>query len=141
MNVKNILENYNDYKAEIPILEIKIKELESEMCDIRSANLDGMPKAQGFVASNLEENIIRLQDKITTKHDRINKIKEDLNVTESLIKTLKKYNQEIIELRYIHKISIEEIATKKERGYNSIQKTIEISINKMQKKYDKITNF
>lgn len=41
--------------------------------------------------------------------------KNKIKIVEDLVKTLKKYNQDIIDMRFYQKISIEEIATKKEQ--------------------------
>lgn len=49
MNVQEVLENYNTYKARISITEAEIQELENEIIDIKSANLDGMPKAKDML--------------------------------------------------------------------------------------------
>ena len=137
MNVQEVLENYNTYKARISITESEIQELENEIVDIKSANLDGMPKAKGYVESSVENQVIERQDKISDKRRYIKSLELKIKVVENLVKTLKKYNQDIIELRFYSMISIEEIATKKDRGYGAIQKTIERSIAKMQREYNK----
>ena len=62
---------------------------------------------------------------------------KDLKLINYYRKTLKKYNQDIIEMKYYQMMSIEEIATKKDRGYGAIQKTIDRSIKIMQKEYNK----
>ena len=67
MNVQEVLENYNTYKARISITESEIQELENEIIDIKSANLDGMPKAKGYVESSIEKQVIERQDKIADK--------------------------------------------------------------------------
>ena len=59
MNVQEVLENYNTYKARISITESEIQELENEIVDIKSANLDGMPKAKGYVESSIEKQVIK----------------------------------------------------------------------------------
>lgn len=137
MNIQEVLENYNTYKFRISMIEKEIQELNDEIIDIKSANLDGMPKAKGYVQSNLETQIIEKQDKIEQRERFIKKIKLKIKVVEDLVKTLKKYNQDIIDMRYYQMMSIEEIATKKDRSYGAIQKTIDRSINFMQKKYNK----
>ena len=137
MNVQEVLENYNTYKARISITESEIQELENEIIDIKSANLDGMPKAKGYVESSVENQVIERQDKISDKRRYIKSLELKIKVVENLVKTLKKYNQDIIELRFYSMISIEEIATKKDRGYGAIQKTIERSIAQMQREYNK----
>ena len=137
MNVQEVLENYNTYKARISITESEIQELENEIIDIKSANLDGMPKPKGFVSSNIENYIAEKQEKIEQKQRYIERTKTKIKIVEDLVKTLKKYNQDIIDMRYYQMLSIEEIAVKKDRGYGAIQKTIDRSIRIMQKEYNK----
>lgn len=137
MNVQEVLENYNTYKARISIMEAEIQELENEIIDIKSSSLDGMPKAKGYVQSNIENQVIEREDKISEKKRTIRSLQSKLKIVEDLVKTLKKYNQDIIEMKYYQMISIEEIATRKDRGYGAIQKTIERSMAKMQREYNK----
>lgn len=137
MNVQEVLENYNTYKARISITESEIQELENEIVDIKSANLDGMPKAKGYVESSIEKQVIERQDKIAEKKRNIKKLQLKIKVVEDLVKTLKKYNQDIIELRFYSMNSIEEIAVKMNKTYGGITKTIKNSISKMQREYNK----
>lgn len=137
INVQEVLENYNTYKARISITEAEIEELENEIVDIRSASLDGMPKSKGFVESNIENQVIERQSKIGDKQRYIKNLRLKIKVIEDLVKTLKKYNQDIIEMRYYQMISIEEIAVKKERTRGAISKMIDKSIGKMQREYNK----
>ena len=137
MNIQEILENYNTYKFRISVLEARIQEIEDEVIDIRGAKLDGMPKVKGYVESSIEVEIIEKHNKIEEKEREIKKIKLELKVVEDLVRTLKKYNQDVIEMRYYQKMSIEEIAAKKGKEYGAIQKTIERSIEKMQREYNK----
>ena len=71
MNVQEVLENYNTYKARISIMEAEIQELENEIIDIKSSSLDGMPKAKGYVQSNIENQVIEREDKISEKKRNI----------------------------------------------------------------------
>ena len=137
MEVKEVLDNYNNYIARIAILKKQIYELEERRYSLQSANLDGMPKPKGYTTSRLEEKVVNIQDKIDKKNNDIKELEINLNVVKTLIKTLRRYNQELIEWRYIDRMTIEEIANKKDRPYDSIQKTITISIGKMQKEYDR----
>lgn len=137
MKVQEVLENYNSLKVSITITEGEIQELKDEVLDCKSANLDGMPKAKGFTTSNIETYIAEKEEKIDKKQRYIERTKTKLKIVEDLVKTLKKYNQDIIDMRYYQMISIEEIATKKNRGYGAIQKTIDRSIRIMQKEYNK----
>lgn len=137
MNVQEVLENYNTYKARISITEAEIQELENEIVDIKSAKLDGMPKAKGYVESSIENQVIEKQDKISDKKRYIKSLELKIKVVENLVKTLKKYNQDIIELRFYSMNSIEEIAVKMNKTYGGITKTIKNSIAKMQREYNK----
>lgn len=137
MKVQEVLENYNSLKASITITEGEIQELENEILDCKSLNLDGMPKPKGFVTSNIEAYVAEKQEKIEQKQRYIDRTKTKIKIVEDLVKTLKKYNQDIIDMRYYQMLSIEEIAVKKDRGYGAIQKTIDRSIRFMQKEYNK----
>ena len=137
MNVQEVLENYNTYKARISITEAEIQELENEIVDIKSANLDGMPKAKGYVESSIEKQVIEKQDKISDKRRYIKSLELKIKVVENLVKTLKKYNQDIIALRFYSMNSIEEIAVKMNKTYGGITKTIKNSVAKMQREYNK----
>lgn len=137
MKVQEVLENYNSLKASITIVEGEIQELENEILDCKSSNLDGMPKAKGFTSSNIENFVAEKQEKIEKKKRYIKWTEIKLKIVEDLVKTLKKYNQDIIEMKYYQMMSIEEIATKKDRGYGAIQKTIDRSIKIMQREYNK----
>ena len=137
MNVQEVLENYNTYKARISIMEAEIQELENEIIDIKSSSLDGMSKAKGYVQSNIENQVIEREDKISEKKRNIKNLQLKIKVVEDLVKTLKKYNQDIIELRFYSMNSIEEIAVKMNKTYGGITKTIKNSISKMQREYNK----
>lgn len=137
MKVQEVLENYNSLKASITIVEGEIQELENEILECKSSNLDGMPKAKGFTSSNIENFVAEKQEKIEKKRWYIKRTEMKLKIVENLVKTLKKYNQDIIEMKYYQMMSIEEIATKKDRGYGAIQKTIDRSIKIMQREYNK----
>jgi len=137
MNVQEVLENYNTYKARISIMEAEIQELENEIIDIKSSSLDGMPKAKGYVQSNIENQVIEREDKISEKKRNIKKLQLKIKVVEDLVKTLKKYNQDIIALRFYSMNSIEEIAVKMNKTYDAITKAIKNSVAKMQREYNK----
>ena len=133
MNVKEVLENYNIYKLRITIKEKEIDKLKDELYGLQSQKLDGMPKPKGFTTSKIEEMIIRVESKISKKEEYINELKNNIRIVDELIKILKKDSQDIVKMRYIQKMSIEEIANKKNRDYSTITRIIRKSINKMQK--------
>ncbi len=137
INVQEVLENYNTYKFKISAMEAEIEELYDEIIDIRGANLDGLPKPTGYVQSNLEIQVIEKQTKIQQREKFVKKLKIKLKIVEDLVKTLKKYNQDVIKLRFYDMESIEEIAVKKNKTYGAITITIKNSIAKMQREYNK----
>lgn len=137
MKVQETLENYNVYKARISMVEAEIKELEDEVIEIKSANLDGMPKAKGFVESNLENQVVEKEEKIEKKKKYKEKLEYIIKITEDLVKTLKKYNQDVIEMRFYAMMSIEEIAVKKDKTYGAVKKAIDRSIRILQREYDR----
>ena len=137
INVQEVLENYNTYKFKISAMEAEIEELYDEIIDIRGANLDGLPKPTGYVQSNLEIQVIEKQTKIQQREKFVKKLKIKLKIVEDLVKTLKKYNQDVIKLRFYDMESIEEIAVKKNKTYGAITTTIKNSIAKMQREYNK----
>ena len=91
MNIQEVLENYNTYKFKISMVEAEIQDLNDEIVDIKSANLDGMPKAKGYVQSSIENQIIEKQEKIEQRERFIKRLKQKLKIVEDLVKTLKKY--------------------------------------------------
>ena len=136
MNIQETLENYNSMKARISILQAEIEKTNNEIIDLQRMQLDGLPKATGFVESSLENQVIKKQERIENKERIIKELKFKIDIVEKLVRTLKKTNQDIIEMRYYMKMSIEQIATQKDRTYNTIAKIIQKSITKMQKEYD-----
>ena len=124
INVQEVLENYNTYKFRISATEAEIEELNDEIIDIKSANMDGLPKPKGYVQSGIETQVIEKQTKIEQREKFIKKLKIKLRIVEDLVKTLKKYNQDVIKARFYDKESIEEIAVKKNKTYGAITTTI-----------------
>ena len=137
LNVQDVLENYNTYKFRISVAETEIQELNDEIADIKSANIDGMPKVKGYVQSNLETQVIENENKIEQRNKFIKRLKNKLKIVENLVKILKKYNQDVIKSRFFDMETIEEIAAKKEKTYGAITTTIKSSIAKMQQEYNK----
>ena len=137
MNIQEVLENYNTYKARISIIEAEIQDLENEIIDIKSVNMDGLPKPTGYVQSGLEEQVIEKQTKIEEREKFVKKLKTKLTIVEDLVKTLKKYNQDVIKARFYEMESIEEIAVNKNKTYGAITKAIKNSVAKMQREYNK----
>ena len=71
MNIQEVLENYNVYKLRISITSSEIQEIQADIYDLKSANMDGLPKAKGYTKSQLEEAIINAITRVAKKHDVI----------------------------------------------------------------------
>lgn len=138
MNIQEVLENYNSIKAKICVLQKDIDRINDEVAEIQGVQLDGMPKAKGFVESGLEKQVCAKLQRVEEKEKNIKDLKFQIEIIENLIRTLKKINQDIIKMRYFEKMSIEQIATQKEREYRTIAKIIQKSIEKMQREYNKM---
>ena len=126
MKIQEALESYNVYKARISMVEAEIKELEDEIVEVKSANLD-----------SLENKVVEKEEKIEKKKKYKEKLEQIIKITEDLVKTLKKYNQDIIEMRFYAMMSIEEIAVKKDKTYGAVKKAIDRSIRILQREYDR----
>ena len=137
MNVQEVLENYNTYKARISIMEAEIQELENEIIDIKSSSLDGMPKATGFTESSLENQIIEKLTKMEELETEKQQLNLEISIIDKLILTLKKNTQDIVNMRYKEKVTIEYIADKKGRTYRAITSILGKAIADMQEAYNK----
>ena len=137
MDIKEALENYNNYNVKIAIIENDIFKLNEEVIECRSSNLDGMPKPKGYVESSFENQIVRKLDKIKELEKEKQELKLEISIIDKLITTLKKNTQEIIRMRYIEKSTIEYIADKKDRTYRAISSILSKALQEMQLQYEK----
>ena len=136
MDIKGSLENYNNYIVRIAVIDNQIFNLKQEEIECKNSKLDGMPKPTGFTESNLENQIINRLTKIEELETEKQQLNLEISIIDKLILTLKKYIQEIINMRYKEKETIEYISDKKGRSYRAIIDIIGKAIKDMQEAYN-----
>ena len=136
MEVKELLENYNNYLAEIKTKEYAIKKLELEEVSISGSNfaVNGDIRPQGYMTSNTEGKIINNADRISKLRKEIDELKAKVDMIDSLLDTLNSFNKRLLELRFKRNLSLESIAGDCGRSVKSIQRTLKNCINKLDKK-------
>lgn len=133
--MKELLDNYNRYLADIKTKEYEIKKLELEEVKISGSNFEvnGDIRPKGYMTSNLEKKVINNIDKINKLKKEIEELKAKIDMINELIKTLIPFNQRIIEMRFKAKLSLESIAGDIGRDVPSVSRTINNCILKMEK--------
>lgn len=137
MIIRDEIKKYNIYIARINRLTMEIHNLEDQNYSLKSPIIDGMPKPKNFSNSKIEEKVINNIEKINKKRQEIQRVKDIINLLDSLINTLKELNRQVIKARYIENSDIQSIADKKKKDYKTIQGIIDNSINIMQENYEK----
>ena len=137
MNIKRALENYNNYNVRIAVIEIELFRLKQEEASLKSAKLDGMPRATGFTESSIENEIINKLTRIEELETERQQLNLEISIIDKLILTLKKNTQDIVNMRYKEKVTIEYIADKKGRTYRAITSILGKAISNMQEEYSK----
>lgn len=137
MEVKEMLENYNNYLAEIKTKEYTIKKLELEEVGISGSNfaVNGDIKPKGYMSSNTEGKIIKNADKIAKLKKEIEELKAKIDMIVSLINTLSDYHREITDLKYKYNKTNSQIATIMKREERTIRKALEKILSILEKKY------
>ena len=136
MEVKEMLENYNNYLAEIKTKEYAIKKLELEEVSVSASNfaVNGDIRPKGYMSSNTERKVINNTDKIAKLRKEIEELKAKIEMLDSLLNTLNSFNKRLLELRYKNNLSLESIAGDCGRSVKSIQRTLANCIKKLNKK-------
>lgn len=139
MNVRELLENYNNYLAEIKTKKYQIKKLELEEISINGSNfkVNGDIKPKGYMISNIENKKIDNIDKINKLKKELEELEAKIGMIDSLLNTLNSFNKRLLELRYKNILSIESIAGDIGRDVPSVSRTINNCIKKMNKIYQK----
>lgn len=138
MNIEELLENYNMNKVNIEIAKKSIEDLEDDLVSIRTSKIDGMPKAKGFSTSNIEMQIINIEEKKNKIKKYKKKLEYEISIVDNLLNILKKRYRDIIEMRFFERKDIEEISVIKNRNRDTINKNISKSISILQNEYNKI---
>lgn len=136
--IKEMLENYMDYKAEIKTIEYQIKKIELEEVSISGANfqVNGDIRPQGYMASNTENKIIKNADRVRLLEKQKDELQAKIEMIDSLINTLSDYHREITELKYKYNKTNSQIATIMKREERTIRKALLKILNILEEKYE-----
>ena len=137
--MKDLLENYMNFQAEIKTKEHEIKKIELEEIKISSSNfkINGDIRPKGYMTSNMVNNIAKNIDRITKLKKEIDELKLKISMIDCMINTLNDYHKKIIELKYKYNKKNSQIATIMEREERTIRKVLEKVINILDEKYNK----
>lgn len=138
--IKEMLENYMDYKAEIKTIEYQIKKIELEEVSISGANfqVNGDIRPQGYMASNTENKIIKNADRVRLLEKQKDELQAKIEMIDSLINTLKYSDRNLIKMLYIEKKDISIICNVLNRESNSIYNSVSRIISDIEKIYKSV---
>lgn len=129
--MRELLDNYNNYLAEIKKKNHTIKRLELEEVTISGSNFEvnGDLKPKGYMTSNLEKKVIDNTDKINKIKKEIEELQAKIDMIDSIMNTLKYRDKQLIKMYYIEKKSMPIILSILKRDedtsvYNSITRII-----------------
>lgn len=135
--MKEMLENYMNYKADIKTKEHQLRKIELEEISLGGSNfeINGDIRPQGYMDCGIENKLIKNADKVTKLQREINELKAKIEMIDSLINTLSDYHREITNLKYKYNKTNSQIATIMKREERTIRKALEKIINKLEQKY------
>lgn len=137
--IKEMLENYMNYKAEIKNIDYTIKKIELDEISISGSNysVNGDIRPKGYMSSNTENKIIKNVDRIKLLEKQKNELEAKIELIDGLINTLSDYHREIVDLKYKYNKNNNQIATIMKREERTIRKAIEKILNILEEKYEK----
>lgn len=137
MEIKEMLENYNNYLAEIKTKEYAIKKLEVEEINISGSNftVNGDIKPKGYMTSNIEGKVIDNTDKIAKLKKEIEELKDKIEIVNRIMNTLKYNDKQLIKMYFIEKKNAKILASILNREETSIYNSISRILKKMDKIY------
>lgn len=140
MEIKEMLENYNNYLAEIKTKEYTIKKLELHEISVSGSNfaVNGDIKPKGYMTSNLEGKVIDNTDKIAKLKKEIEELKAKIDMLNSYINMLDDYHKRIIELKYKYNKTSMQIGTILYRTKRTINKELKIALETLIDKFERI---
>lgn len=138
MSVEDLLNSYNDYKAEIKTKQLLINKIELEDIKINGSNfeINGDIRPKGYMTSNVENKIINRQDEILVLKKEINELELKIEVIENLINTLSDYHREIADLKYKYNKNDNQIATIMKREERTIRYANKKILKILEEKYN-----
>ena len=133
------LEKYNDYLADIKRIERDIVKLRKEEISLNGSNfaVNGDIRPKGYMTSNIENKVINNADKIEKLKIDKSELEAKINYIDSLLNTLKYDERNLLRMYYIEKKNMSIIQSVYKREADSIHKSITTYINKLDKKFKK----
>jgi DNA-directed RNA polymerase specialized sigma subunit len=138
MEIKEELENYNNYLAEIKAKKYSIKKLELEEVTISGSNfsINGDIKPKGYMSSNVEKKVIDNTDKINRFKKEIEKLQAKIEMIEGFINILNDDHRRVIELRYKYNKSDLQISKIINLTKRAVNKRANIALKILEKQYN-----
>ena len=133
------LDKYNDYLADIKRIERDIVKLRKEEISLNGSNfaVNGYIRPKGYMTSNIENKVINNADKIERLKIDKSELEAKINYIDSLLNTLKYDERNLLRMYYIEKKNMSIIQSVYKREADSIHKSITTYINKLDKKFKK----
>lgn len=131
--MKEELENYNQYKADLKKIEYELYKENKKEISIGGSNfeINGDRRPEGYISNNIEKQIINKSVKISQLEDRKRELEYKIGIIDSALMTLKSTDRQAIEMRFFKKMEYNEISTK--LGITKIEQKIYNAIKKMEK--------
>lgn len=138
MEIKEELENYNNYLAEIKAKKYSIKKLELEEVTISGSNfsINGDIKPKGYMSSNVEKKVIDNTDKINRFKKEIEKLQAKIEMIDGFINILNDDHRRVIELRYKYNKSDLQISKIINLTKRAVNKRANIALKILEKQYN-----
>lgn len=142
MEIKEMLENYMNYKADIKTIEYKIKKIEEVEATVGSPNfnINGDIKPKGYMMSNTENIILKNIDNIKLFEKQKEELQAKIEMLDSLINTLNDYHRQIVNLKYKYNKSDAQIAVIMKREERTIRYALKKILSILDKKYINFLN-
>ena len=140
MIIEDMLENYNEYLAQMKTIDHEIAKIELEEVSISGSNfaINGDIRPKGYMASNTENKVIKNVDRIKLLEKQKKELKAKVEMIDSLLNTLDDYHKEIIELRYKENKKPLQIASILYRTKRAINKELRFALDELDEKYKKV---
>ena len=131
--MKEELENYNQYKADLKKIEYELYKENRKEISISGSNfeINGDRRPEGYMSNNIEKQIINKSDKVSQLEDQKRELEYKIGIIDSALMTLKSTDRQAIEMRFFKKMEYNEISTK--LGITKIEQKIYNAIKKMEK--------
>lgn len=135
--MKEELEKYNDYIADIKKIDRDIAKLKREEVAIGGSNfeINGDIKPKGYMANTIEKKIINNADKIRDLELQKAEKQAQLNYIDSLLNTLKYDERNLLKMYYIERKNILRISKEIQKTEKTIFRKLKKSLEKIEKKY------